>query len=112
MLLLFALVFICHPQGGSWIPNPTYRDRYPDDMPSVVLKRRLISESLLENKCSIQECGLTEWCGRPIVLVLDHINGVNNDNRLENLRFLCPNCNSQQDTFCRGSQANQVEATV
>jgi len=33
------------------------------------------------------------------VLVLDHINGVNNDNRLENLRFLCPNCNSQTATF-------------
>ena len=32
-------------------------------------------------------------------MVLDHINGINNDHRLENLRMLCPNCNSQQDTF-------------
>jgi hypothetical protein len=33
-------------------------------------------------------------------MVIDHINGKNNDNRIENLRLLCPNCNSQQDTFC------------
>jgi len=32
-------------------------------------------------------------------MILDHINGINNDNRLENLRMLCPNCNIQQPTF-------------
>src|ERR1017187_4551886 len=36
---------------------------------------------------------------KPLVLQLDHINGVNNDNRLENLRWLCPNCHTQTDTF-------------
>lgn len=62
------------------------------------LKRRLINDGFLKNECS--ECGLQEvWNGKPIVMVLDHINGVRNDNRLENLRLLCPNCNSQQDTF-------------
>jgi 5-methylcytosine-specific restriction endonuclease McrA len=39
------------------------------------------------------------WNGIPLVLVLDHINGKNNDNRQNNLRLLCPNCNSQQSTF-------------
>lgn len=64
------------------------------------LKRRLISEKLLENECSI--CGLgSEWNGFPLVLVLDHISGERADNRLANLRLLCPNCNSQQPTFCR-----------
>jgi hypothetical protein len=61
------------------------------------LKARLVKAGLLEKRCSI--CGLVEWLGKPISLVLDHINGVNNDHRLANLRFLCPNCNSQQDTF-------------
>lgn len=46
-------------------------------------------------------CGLgNTWNGRPITLVLDHINGEYNDHRIENLRWLCPNCNSQTDTFC------------
>ena len=39
------------------------------------------------------------WHGKPLSLVLDHINGIFNDNRKKNLRFLCPNCNSQTVTF-------------
>lgn len=62
------------------------------------LKKRLVSESVLEYKCSV--CGNTgEWLGRPLSLQLDHVNGKNNDHRLENLRFLCPNCHSQTDTY-------------
>jgi ribosomal protein S27E len=61
------------------------------------LKSRLIRSELLDVRCAI--CGLTEWLGKPIALVLDHINGINNDHRLQNLRLLCPNCNSQQETF-------------
>ena len=61
------------------------------------LKIRLINEGKMEYKC--QNCGITEWLGKPITLQLDHINGVNNDHRLINLRFLCPNCHSQTDTY-------------
>jgi hypothetical protein len=62
------------------------------------LKTRLFKASILENKCS--ECGLLpEWNGKPISLQMDHINGDHHDNRLENLRILCPNCHSQTDTF-------------
>ena len=47
------------------------------------------------------ECGVGEvWNSKSLVLQLDHINGVHNDHRLENLRLLCPNCHSQTDTFC------------
>jgi hypothetical protein len=45
-------------------------------------------------------CEISEWRGKPLVLHLDHINGVSNDNRFVNLRFLCPNCHSQTDTYC------------
>lgn len=67
--------------------------------PTRHLRDRLLKEGLIENVCA--GCGRgPEWEGRPLVLVLDHINGINNDHRRENLRLLCPNCNSQTDTFC------------
>lgn len=62
------------------------------------LKKRLIFDKILENKCC--ECSNTgEWNGKPMTLELDHINGDSNDNSLENLRILCPNCHSQTPTF-------------
>jgi 5-methylcytosine-specific restriction endonuclease McrA len=62
------------------------------------LKRRLLKEKLIENKCAI--CGLDpHWNNNVLVLQLDHINGINNDHRIENLRMLCYNCHSQTDTF-------------
>ena len=62
------------------------------------LKKRLIKDKILENKCVL--CGqLTEYNGKELVMVLDHVNGVRNDHREENLRLLCPNCNSQEPTF-------------
>ena len=61
--------------------------------------RAIISrENLLEYKCSI--CGLEPvWNGKSLTLTLDHINGNNKDNRLENLRYVCPNCDRQLETF-------------
>lgn len=63
------------------------------------LKKRLLKAGVLKNECYV--CGLKEWMNKPIVCQLDHINGMHDDNRLENLRLLCPNCHSQTDTFCR-----------
>jgi Zn finger protein HypA/HybF involved in hydrogenase expression len=62
------------------------------------LKEKLIKNKLLEYKCNI--CSIKSWNNKNIVLQLDHINGIHNDNRIENLRLLCPNCHSQTDSFC------------
>jgi len=62
------------------------------------LKRRLVNEGRLVEVCAL--CGVSPiWQGRPLVLHLDHINGCHKDNRLENLRLLCPNCHSQTSTY-------------
>ena len=66
--------------------------------PRGELKVRLIRTGVLKNECSACHMG-PEWQGSPLVMVLDHINGVYDDARLENLRLLCPNCDSQQPTF-------------
>ena len=56
-------------------------------------------------------CGLSEWINGKLTLELDHINGISNDHRIENLRFLCPNCHSQTDTF-RGRNINNGRVKV
>jgi HNH endonuclease len=65
----------------------------------ATLKRRLIKDGIKLPVCEM--CGQGQfWKERPMSLVLDHINGVPDDNRLENLRIVCPNCNATLDTHC------------
>jgi transposase-like protein len=61
------------------------------------IKRRLIRAGLKEDRC--EQCGISEWQGRPLALALHHVNGDGRDNRLENLQLLCPNCHSQTENF-------------
>ena len=74
-----------------------------------MVKQRIVKDNLLDYKCI--KCGISEWCGESIVLDLDHINGNNRDNRLINLRYLCPNCHSQTDTY-KGRNKNSGKLKV
>jgi 5-methylcytosine-specific restriction endonuclease McrA len=71
--------------------------KYPS-YPTLKLKNRIIKEKLKVYEC--EECGITEWNKKPIILHLDHIDGDNHNHKFSNLRLLCPNCHSQTDTWC------------
>lgn len=74
------------------------------------LKKRLIKDGKLEYKCSM--CGnYGIWLGKQLVLQLEHKNGINNDNRIENLCLLCPNCHSQTKTYS-GKNSSRVQNGV
>ena len=71
-----------------------------------VLITYLAKYNVLDYKCAI--CGnIGEWNGISLTLQIDHINGIRNDNRKENLRWLCPNCHSQTDTYCGKNKTNK-----
>ena len=85
---------------GKTLPAKTKTDQYQSNevaIQSFKLKNRLLKEQLLERICS--NCSNTNWLDQPIPLELDHINGNNKDNRLINLRLLCPNCHALTPTY-------------
>jgi len=65
---------------------------------SFKLNKKIQKYDLKPYVCEV--CGINEWSEQKLSLHLDHINGINNDNRLSNLRFLCPNCHSLTDSYC------------
>jgi hypothetical protein len=71
------------------------------------LKKRLINEGIFQNCCN--NCGISDiWMGKKLSLEPDHINGINNDYRLVNLRLLCPNCHAISDTYCSKNRKSAI----
>ena len=105
-----------HFAGQSWSRGATfpYRVRPIEDylsnkypIQSDRLRRRLIKEGVLEHRCC--GCKLDTWMDQPIPLELDHIDGNHQNNALDNLRLLCPNCHSLTPTF-RGKNKRPASA--
>lgn len=88
------------PLSEILVENSTYCS-------NTALKKRLIDECDWVYKCN--ECDISTWNDKPLSLELDHINGNNKDNRITNLRLLCPNCHSQTSTF-RGKNKGKIES--
>lgn len=66
-------------------------------IPRASLKRLILEAGVKREVC--ERCGIDEWRGRPLSIALHHVNGDPDDNRLENIRFLCPNCHSQTENY-------------
>ncbi|MCX5390940.1 HNH endonuclease [Streptomyces sp. NPDC006482] len=96
-------------QRGKQGPTPVKR---PEDIlvrhvrgrrTRTHLLRRALHESGVPEECA--DCGVgAEWLGKPMTLEVDHTNGDWGDDRIENLRLLCPNCHATTSTWCRGGK--------
>ena len=72
-----------------------------------IIKRTMLAMGV-EHKCQI--CGLTDWLGKPISMILDHINGRADNNMPDNLRLICHNCDSQTDHYKGRNKGNGRKA--
>lgn len=101
-------------RGNKWNRQYTNEEIFIKDSSygnGSSLKARIIKDELLDYRCD--KCGNTGvWNDQKLVLHLDHMNGDHYDNRLQNLRFLCPNCHSQTETYCVGKVREEKEPIV
>ena len=95
--------------GLAWKDKPRARPHNKIDLQDILngkhpayqtfkLKNKLIEAGIKKHKCEI--CGVSEWNNKPLKMTLDHIDGNPHNHELKNLRMICPNCDSQSDTYC------------
>ena len=103
-----------HFDGQGWAKDQTFKPKQDIQLyltnqkpiSSFRLKQRLLSENLMAAVCL--DCGGADWLGKPMPLELDHIDGNSDNNQLDNLRLLCPNCHSFTSTY-RGKNQKRAK---
>lgn len=94
----------------NWISKESFLQRLNDGEKFCddTLKKKIIEFDMLPFKCS--ECNLGNiWNGKRLVLQLDHIDGIHTNNKISNLRWMCPNCHSQTVTFCGKHKKTKIQ---
>ena len=100
----------------SHFVNTLKQTRTPEDIfvQNSTACQKIMRKYYLRGEYSAYECSICKlppiWQNKPLTLILDHINGINNDHRLENLRWVCPNCNQQLDTTGSKNQAYKTNS--
>lgn len=96
-----------HWLGQGWTADPSKRHPTIRDLSEILVEGsdyktshllvRLVKAGIKKQEC--ESCGLSEWMGKRLPLEIDHINGISNDHRVENLMVLCPNCHALTPTW-------------
>lgn len=72
------------------------------------VRKQLFKRGLKEKRCEV--CNRTNWNKKEIPLEVDHINGIKSDNRLINLRIICPNCHAQTPTYKSKNRGHMMKS--